>query len=90
MKISLEKHLQTKSLEKHMQLRRHCLEKQARSCIQGMVEGGKMHLIVEISAKKTPHYQALIGKIRQALERDNLTKEEALFMRDKLLQQYGS
>jgi hypothetical protein len=46
-----------------------------------MVEGGKMHLIVEISAKMSPHYKALIGKIREALEKDNLTKEEALSMR---------
>ena len=61
-----------------------------RSYIQGMVEGGKMHLIVEISAKMTPHYKALIGKIREALEKDNLTKEEALSMRAKLLEQYGS
>ena len=53
-------------------------------------KGGKMHLIVEISAKMTPHYKALIGKIREALEKDNLTKEEALSMRAKLLEQYGS
>lgn len=60
-----------------------------RSYICGMVEGGKMHLIVEISAKMSPHYKALIGKIREALEKDNLTKEEALPMRARLLKQYG-
>ena len=60
-----------------------------RSYICGMVEGGKMHLIVEISAKMSPHYKALIGKIREALEKDNLSKEEALSMRAKLLKQYG-
>ena len=38
MKISLEKHLQTRSLEKHMQPRRICLEKQEQargSCMDG-------------------------------------------------------
>ena len=60
-----------------------------RSYICGMVEGGKMHLIVEISAKMSPHYKALIGKIKEALEKDNLTKEEALPMRARLLKQYG-
>ena len=60
-----------------------------RSYICGMVEGGKMHLIVEISAKMSPHYKALIGKIREAFEKDNLSKEEALSMRAKLLKQYG-
>ena len=60
-----------------------------RSYIQGMVEGGKMHLIVEISQKMSPHYKALIGKIREALEKDNLTKEEALSMRAKLLKEYS-
>ena len=43
-----------------------------RSYIQGMVAGGKMHLIVETSQKMSPHYKALIGKIREALEKDNL------------------
>eukprot|EP00435_Cladocopium_sp_Y103_P038728 s2064_g10.t1 len=54
-----------------------------------MVEGGKLHLIVETSAKMSPHYKALIGKIREALEKDSLTKEEALSMRARLLKQYG-
>jgi hypothetical protein len=37
----------------------------------------------------SPHYKALIGKIREALEKDSLTKEEALSMRAKLLEKYG-
>ena len=57
-----------------------------RSYIQGKYKDGKLHLIVEVSAKQSPNYLAIIGKIRQALEKDSLTKQEALDMRNRLLQ----
>jgi hypothetical protein len=60
-----------------------------RSYICGMVKGGRMHLILRITKKMRPHYKALIGKIREALEKDSLTKEEALSMRGKLLEKYA-
>lgn len=60
-----------------------------RSYICGMVKGGRMHLIVRMTKKMRPHYKALIGKIREALEKDSLTKEEALSMRAKLLEKYA-
>ena len=59
-----------------------------RSYIQGNVKGGSKHLIVQ--AHQSPHYKAIIGKIREALEKDSLTKEEALEMRAGLLSRYGS
>ena len=59
------------------------------SYICGMVKGGRMHLILRITKKMRPHYKALIGKIREALEKDSLTKEEALSMRGKLLEKYA-
>ena len=59
-----------------------------RSYIQGNVKGGSKHLIVQ--AHQSPHYKAIIGKIREALEKDSLTKEEALEMRADLLSRYGS
>lgn len=49
----------------------------------------RMHLIVGISQKMGPHYTAMIGKIRQALEKDNLTKEETISMRASLLKKYS-
>ena len=52
-------------------------------------ESGRMHLIVRMTKKMRPHYKALIGKIREALEKDSLTKEEALSMRAKLLEKYA-
>ena len=59
------------------------------SYICGMVKGGRMHLTLRITKKMRPHYKALIGKIREALEKDSLTKEEALSMRGKLLEKYA-
>ena len=61
-----------------------------RSYIQGNVKGGSKHLIVQVTAHQSPHYKAIIGKIREALEKDSLTKEEALEMRADLLSRYGS
>ena len=43
-----------------------------------------------VQAHQSPHYKAIIGKIREALEKDSLTKEEALEMRAGLLSRYGS
>ena len=62
---------------------------QPRSYLQGRVEGGKLHLIVEVAQNMPTHYLAIIGKIRCALEKDNLTKAEALAMRKDLLEKYS-
>ena len=62
---------------------------QPRSYLQGRVEGGKLHLIVEVTQNMSIHYLAIIGKIRCALEKDNLTKAEALAMRKDLLEKYS-
>ena len=64
--------------------------KPERAYIQGHVKGGAKHLIVQVTATQSPHYLAIIGKIRTALEKDSLTKEEALKMRADLLARYGS
>ena len=62
---------------------------QPRSYLQGRVEGGKLHLIVEVAQNMPTHYLAIIGKIRCALEKGNLTKAEALAMRKDLLEKYS-
>ena len=61
-----------------------------RTYIQGQVEGGKLHLIVEVSQKKmSKNHRAICEQIKEALEKDSLTKEEALQMRKDLLQKDG-
>ena len=57
-----------------------------RAYIQGNLAGEKKHLIVEVTSKMSPNYLAVIGKIREALEKSSLTKEEALKMRADLLE----
>ena len=61
-----------------------------RSYLQGKYSGGSKHLIVEVTAKQSPHYMAIIGKIRESLEKDWITKPEALEMKAQLLSKYGN
>ena len=65
-------------------------KKPERSYLQGEYAGGSKHLIVEVTAKQSPHYMAIIGKIRESLEKDWITKPEALEMKIQLLNKYGS
>ena len=53
------------------------------------MEGGKLHLIVEVSQKMSKNHRAICEQIKEALEKDSLTKEEALQMRKDLLQKDG-
>ena len=65
-------------------------KKPERSYLQGKYPGGSKHLIAEVTAKQSTHYKAIIGKIRQSLEKDCGTKAEALEMRAQLLEKCGS
>ena len=47
-------------------------------------KGGKCKLIVEVSKKRSNRYGLIIGKIKEALEKKHLTKEEAVQMREEL------
>lgn len=70
-------------------LRRVMAEKgNVRAYIQGQYEDGPLHLVVEVTEKRCPHYLKIIDNILASLETDHLTKAEALEMRDKLLKQY--
>lgn len=70
-------------------LRRVKAEKgNVRAYIQGQYEDGPLHLVVEVSEKRCPHYLKIIDKILASLEKDHLTKAEALEMRDQLVEQY--
>ena len=45
---------------------------------------GKLRLIVEVSEKRCPQFEKVIDKIKDALEREHLTKQEALDLRAPL------
>ena len=86
----LERGTQPGKMQKWESLSQTHGSKPERAYIQGNVNGGAKHLIVQVTAAQSPHYLAIIGKIREALEKDSLTKEEALEMRAGLLARYGS
>ena len=65
-------------------------KKPQRSYLQGKYAGGSKHLIVEVTAKQSLHYMAIVGKIRESLEKYWIAKPEALEMRAQLLNKYGS
>ena len=53
-------------------------------------EGGTLHLIVEVTAKRCPQgYLEIIDEIWTSLEKDHLTKEEAVNLREELCKQWG-
>ena len=45
---------------------------------------------MEVTAKQSPQYLRVIGEIKEALEKDDLTKEEAVEMKAKLLEKYDA
>ena len=53
-------------------------------------EGGKKILIVEVTKKMSLYYQDIVAEIRDALEKESITKEEAVSMRSELLLAYNS
>ena len=53
-------------------------------------EGSPLQLIVEVTAKRCPEgYMEVIDQIWTSLEKDGLTKEEAVDLREKLCKQWG-
>ena len=53
-------------------------------------EGSKLQLIVEVTAKRCPAgYLEIIDQIWTSLEKDHLTKEEAVNLRENLCKQWG-
>ena len=47
-------------------------------------EGGKFHLIVEVTHQRSPHYLKVIDTIQEKLEVEHITKEAALALRESL------
>ena len=53
-------------------------------------EGGTWHLIVEVTAKRRPEgYLEIIDQIWTCLEKDHLTKKEAVNLREELCKKWG-
>lgn len=67
-------------------------KKNPRAYLTGTTEkGGQLKLIVEVSAKRCPnHYSAMIDEIWKSLEKDSLTKLEAIKLREKLCKEWGA
>ena len=59
-----------------------------RAYLQGCTDGGKVHLIVEVTEKRCPKYLQVVEKIKTALEKDALTKAEAIQLRDDLCDKF--
>ena len=56
-----------------------------RCYITGSTEiGGKLKLIVEVSHKRTPHYKAIADTLMARIEEQQLSKEQALELREEL------
>lgn len=53
-------------------------------------EGDKKILIVEVTLKMSQYCQDIVADIRDALEKESITKEEAVSMRSELLLAYNS
>ena len=70
-------------------LRMTCAKKPERAYLQGSTDGGKLHLIVECSAARCAQYHGVISKIKAALEKDWLTKDEARQLREDLCHKHG-
>ena len=62
-----------------------------RAYLLGRTEAGeKMRLITEVSQKRCPdHFEAIIDEIKESLEKDHLTKEEARDLRESLCSKYS-
>ena len=61
-----------------------------RAYLQGSTEKGeKLHLIVEVTSKRSDHYEKIIDEIHESLEKDSLTKPEALALREELCSKCG-
>ena len=60
-----------------------------RAYLQGSQDQGKKKLIVEVAATWSPHYVAIIDEIKEALEKDALTKAEARELRLTLCRRYN-
>ena len=72
-----------------IKIRKTIAKNPARSYLVGThQELEKAKLIVEVSQKKSKHYSWIIDKIWEALLKDNLTKAEAVKMRDAMCLQY--
>ena len=61
-----------------------------RPYLQGTTDGlEKLRLVVEVPERRTPDFEEIIDQIKAALEKDHLTKAEAIAMRERLYAKKG-
>ena len=64
-------------------------KKPERAYLTGSLEkGGKLKLIAEVTQKRCPQYEEIIDAIKEALEKDSLSKAEALELRESFCVNY--
>ena len=71
------------AMTKWFKIKKTVANKQGRAYLTGSLEeGGKFHLIVEVTHQRSPHY--LNDTIQEKLEVEHITKEAALALRESL------
>jgi NADH-quinone oxidoreductase subunit C len=72
-----------------VKLRKTHAKKPERSYITGtQIQGGKLHLIVEVTRARSSRYADIVERIIEDLEKESITKPEALGLRDTLCEMY--
>ena len=71
-------------------LRKTVAQNPKRAYLQGTTDGlEKLRLVVEVPESRTPDFEEIIDEIKAALEKDHLTKAEAIAMRERLYAKKG-
>ena len=73
-----------------VKLRKTIAQNPKRVYLQGTTDGlEKLRLVVEVPERRTPDFEEIIDEIKAALEKDHLTKAEAIAMRERLYAKKG-
>ena len=73
-----------------VKLRKTIAQNPKRAYLQGTTDGlEKLRLVVEVPERRTPDFEEIIDQIKAALEKDHLTKAEAIAMRERLYAKKG-
>ena len=73
-----------------VKLRKTIAQNPKRAYLQGTTDGlEKLRLVVEVPERRTPDFEEIIDEIKAALEKDHLTKAEAIAMRERLYAEKG-
>ena len=86
----LEKGTEDPGRKPWVKLRKTIAQNPKRAYLQGTTDGlEKLRLVVEVPERRTPDFEEIIDQIKAALEKDHLTKAEAIAMRERLYAKKG-